>query len=278
MVDPGNAEQAKAWDGDEGAYWARHAERFDASVRPHHERLVAAAAVRPGERVLDIGCGTGAVTIDAARAADSGVALGVDLSSAMLDVARRRAREAGVGNAAFEQADAQVHAFDAAAFDVAVSRTGSMFFADPHAAFTNIASALRPGGRLVLVSWRDAAANEWFTSFTTALAAGRSLPFPPSGAPGPFAQAAADHVRELLGGTGFTDVALEPVDEPMWFGDDAADAHGFVLGLLGWLLEGLDEHDRRRASDALLASMRDHEGEAGVTYGSAAWLVTAHRP
>jgi SAM-dependent methyltransferase len=152
-----------------------------------------------------------------------------------------------------------------------------MFFADPRAAFANVATALRPGGRLVLLSWREAAGNEWFTSFTTALAGGRDLPFPPSGVPGPFAHAIPDDVRGLLGDAGFAGVELEAVDAPMWFGDDAADAHRFVLGLLGWLLEGLDEDGRRRASEALLETMRAHERADGVTYDSAAWLISARR-
>jgi ubiquinone/menaquinone biosynthesis C-methylase UbiE len=148
--DAANAEQRRAWDGDEGAYWAAHADRFDRAVAPYHERLMSTAAIAPGERVLDIGCGTGQTTRDAARAAaPGGVALGVDLSSQMLDVARARASDERVRNAAFEQADAQVHPFDAASFDVAISRTGAMFFGDPVAAFTNIHRSLRAGGRMV---------------------------------------------------------------------------------------------------------------------------------
>ena len=132
-----NTAQLKAWDGDEGAYWAAHADRFDRSVAPYHERLLAAAAIGASERVLDIGCGTGQTTRDAARAADAGDALGVDLSSGMLAVARQRAQAAGLANATFEQSDAQLHPFEREAYDLAVSRTGAMFFGDPTAAFAN---------------------------------------------------------------------------------------------------------------------------------------------
>jgi SAM-dependent methyltransferase len=184
-VDPGNAEQARAWDGDEGAYWAGNADRFDKAVAAYHDRFLAAAAIGRADRVLDIGCGTGQTTLDAARAAADGLALGVDLSGQMIALARRLAARHGIANARFEQADAQIHPFPAASFDVAVSRTGTMFFADPAAAFTNIARALRPGGRLALLVWQGPQANEWIRELGGALAAGRDLPAPPAGARAP---------------------------------------------------------------------------------------------
>jgi len=160
-VDPANAEQARAWDGDEGAYWAGNAGRFDRAVAAYHERFLAAAVIGRADRVLDIGCGTGQTTRDAARAAADGVALGVDLSGQMIALAGRLAAGHGIANARFEQADAQIHPFPAASFDVAISRTGTMFFADPAAAFANIARALRPGGRLALLAWQGPERNEW---------------------------------------------------------------------------------------------------------------------
>src|SRR5207248_1872205 len=122
-VDASNAEQLQAWDGGEGAFWAAHADHFDRSALPYHRRLLAAAAIGDRERVLDIGCGTGQSTVLAARALTNGSALGVDLSSHMLAYARRRAADDGIENATFEQADAQIHPFESAAFDAAISNT-----------------------------------------------------------------------------------------------------------------------------------------------------------
>ncbi|MFJ9548171.1 class I SAM-dependent methyltransferase [Streptomyces erythrochromogenes] len=277
-VDPSNAEQAGAWDGREGAYWAEHADRFDRAIRPYLAHFLAAADVSADDRVLDIGCGTGETTRAAARRASGGRALGVDLSAEMLRVARRRAVAEGTDNAEFVQADAQVHAFPAASFDVAVSRTGTMFFADPVAAFRNIGGALRPGGRLVQLVWQEAAGNEWFLAFTRALAAGRPMTGPPPDAPGPFSLADPDRVRTVLGAAGFTDVRLEPHGEAMWFGEDAADAERFTLGLHGWMLDGLDAEARRRAVDDLRATLTAHETGDGVRYASAAWIIHATRP
>ena len=160
-MDPANAEQAQAWDGDEGAYWAQNAERFDRAVAAYHQRFLAAAGIGRADRVLDIGCGTGQTTRDAARAAADGVALGVDLSGQMIALARRLAAGQGIGNARFEQADAQIHPFPSHSFDAAISRTGTMFFGDPAAAFANIARALRPGGRLALLVWQEPRASEF---------------------------------------------------------------------------------------------------------------------
>ncbi len=277
-ADASNAAQLEAWDGGEGAYWAAHADTFDRSAIPYHRRLLRAAAIGDGERVLDIGCGTGQTTLLAARAATSGEVLGVDLSSQMLDRARRRAADEGIDNATFEQADAQIHPFERSAFDVAISNTGATFFGGLLAGFANVGRALRPGGRLVLLTWQSVAQNEWVREFTGALAAGRDLPGPPPDAPSPFALSDPDRVHRTLTGAGFTGIELEGVDEAMWFGADAEDAHRFVLGLLGWMLEGLGDDARARALDALRSTMVAHETADGVTFDSAVWVIRATHP
>lgn len=272
-----NQAQLDAWDGSEGAYWTEHADRFDRSVNEHHRRLLDAAAVAADDRVLDLGCGTGQTTRDAARLAVSGSAVGIDLSSRMLALARERAEAEQLANATFVHGDAQVHPFDRESFDLAISRTGAMFFADPVAAFTNVARALAPGGRLVLVAWQGIAGNEWLREISGALAAGRERPTPPSDAPGPFALSEPDRVRSILAGSGFRDVALDGYEAPMWFGSDADEAHAFVMGTVGWMVEGLDDADRSRALDDLRAVLAAHATPDGVLLGSAAWVITAAR-
>jgi SAM-dependent methyltransferase len=277
QVDPSNTGQLQAWDGDEGAYWAAHADDFDRAMAQHHQRLLSTAAITPIDRVLDIGCGTGQTTRDAARAASQGSSLGVELSSEMLAVARRLTETEGIGNASYIQADAQIHAFDQAAFDLVISRTGTMFFGDHIAAFTNIGRSLVPRGRLAMVVWQVAAANEWIREIPRALAAGRELPTPPPDAPGPFSLSDPNSVRSILSASGFEDIDFDAVEAPMWFGDDVENAHRFVLGLLGWMLEGLDEAGRDQASDDLRATLAAHATPDGVLFGSAAWLINATR-
>ncbi|MGZ4559269.1 MAG: class I SAM-dependent methyltransferase [Mycobacteriaceae bacterium] len=276
-VDPSNVATAAAWDGEEGAYWAAHAPRFDDSLGAYHRSFLAAAHISGTDRVLDIGCGTGQTTRDAARLAASGSALGVDLSADMLALARRLAGEEGVRNAWFEQADAQIHPFEAGGFDVVISRTGTMFFGDQVAAFTNLADALRPGGRLTLLVWQGPDANEWIREIVGAFAAGRALPAPQPGASGPFAFADPAHATSVLTAAGFTDITLHPMRQPMYFGPDADTTYPFLLGLMAWMLDGLDEVARQQATDALRATITRHAGPNGVTYDSAAWLITARR-
>ena len=272
-----NTAQLTAWDGTEGQYWASHADNYDAGIAGYHQPLLELAAIGHTDTVLDIGCGTGQTTRDAARLASAGSALGIDLSSAMLDVARARAQQADQANVSFLQADAQVHPFEPATFDVAISRTGTMFFGDPAAAYANIAAALRPGGRVAFAVWQARSENEWFTAFTGALSAGRNLPAPPPEAPHPFSMSDPDRVRRLLTDAGFNDIALSEARSPMNFGTTARAAYDFVLGQLGWLIADLDETHRRTALLALMQTMQDHESSQGVQFGSATWLISARR-
>jgi ubiquinone/menaquinone biosynthesis C-methylase UbiE len=274
--DPSNVEQLRDWNGDTGDFWAAHAERLNEGVAAYHGHFFGAAAIGVKADVLDIGCGSGQTTRDAARRASDGFALGVDLSSRMIDLARRTAEREGLTNARFEQADAQNHPFADRSFDIAISRNGAMFFGDPEAAFVNIARALRPGGRLVLMSWQPFEKNEWFRTFRSVLAAGRELPTP-VGASGPFSLSDPERVRHLLTSAGFTDVRLHGLSEPMYFGPDPDDACRFVSTQFAGLLDGLDANARAGALDALRAGMVEHRTDRGVLYDSAAWITAARR-
>lgn len=277
-VDPANREQLQAWDGDEGAYWAVHADHFERALDRYDGPFFAAAAIGAADRVLDVGCGTGKTTRDAARVAPAGSALGVDLSSAMVAVARQRAVDEGIHNVRFEQVDAQIHPFEPDAFDVAIGRTSVTFFADRVAGLTNIGRALRRGGRLVLLTWQPMPQQEWIREFSTAFAAGRDLPAPPPEAPGPFTLDDPDVIGSVLDAAGYIDVRLDGRREPMWFGADADDAYRLVLGLLGWMLAGLDDDGRAAAQDALRATIAAHATPDGVLYDSATWITRATRP
>jgi SAM-dependent methyltransferase len=273
-----NRDSAQAWDGEEGDYWSQNADRYERVVGNLRARLLHRAAITDGEQVLDIGCGAGRTTREAAALTPTGGALGVDLSRRMLERAAERAAAAGISNARFEQADAQVHHFDEV-FDVAISQFGSMFFGDPVAAFTNIGNALTPNGRLVLLSWQPMERSEWSLALRQSLAAGRPLPDTAPSGPGPYAHADPDVVRRILTGAGFVDVTVDGVEDTSWFGVDADDAFGFVRGMsvTRSMLVDLDEAARTRALDALRATLVAHQRADGVVFDSAAWLVTAQR-
>jgi SAM-dependent methyltransferase len=277
-VHPGNIAQLRAWDGEEGAFWAAHADTCEQAIAGFDPAFLDAARIGPTNRVLDLGCGTGTTTLAAACRASSGSTLGVDLSSAMLAIARRKAEERGLSNVEFLQADAQIYPFEPGSFDVTISRTAAMFFTDRVAALSNIGRALTPGGRLVLLVWQSPARNEWFQELTGALAAGRQLPPPPAGAPHPFTLADPAVARETVAAAGYGDIAVVGLDGVMVFGPDAQRAYEFVLGMLGWMLQDLDETGVRRAREALRRTIDAHTGPHGVRFGAAVWLVTARRP
>ena len=275
-----NVEMAAAWDGAEGEQWAAQADRYEATGTRYGEALLRAAAVRPADRILDIGCGTGWSTLELARMAISGSVLGVDLSSKMLQHARAVAERVGLTNVTFERADAQVHPFPESAFDVAVSKFGAMFFADPVCAFANIRRSLRAGGRLAIVAWREYADNEWISSICDALAVGRTLPMPAAGSPGPFGLADRDQTDGIIAAAGFEDIRFEKVEEPVFLGADADDAFSFLStsGMTRGLTQDLDDAGRAAALDALHACLRAQETSDGVLFRGSAWLVRATRP
>jgi SAM-dependent methyltransferase len=276
-VAAGNRDMATAWDGDEGAHWSAHAARYERSATPYRERLLESAALVAGDRVLDVGCGTGRTTREAARiVAPDGRAVGFDLSASMLQLARDEAAADGLDNVEFQQADVQVYDLGDASYDVALSQFGVMFFAAPVAAFSNIRSALAPGGRGLFLVWQELARNEWAATLRTRLAAGRDLPIPPPGAPGPFSWADPEVGRRVLGEAGFVDVDVTDVQADFVIGDDPADAFAFVrgMGVTRSLLADLDETTTARALDDVRAAFAAHHTEQGVVFPSAAWLVT----
>jgi SAM-dependent methyltransferase len=249
---------------------------YDAELRLHNELFRAAARVGSHDRVLDIGCGTGLSTREAARAAVSGSAVGVDVSAPMLERARHLSDDEGLSNITFEQADAQVHRFPPTSFDLCISRFGTMFFADAVAAFTNIGRALRPEARLVLLVWQERDRNEWATAIRQILTAASA----PPGGPNPFSLADPTVTEGILTAAGFEDVSFTDVHEPVYYGADSAAAFDAVLGLWGLkdLLANLDAAAAEHVRTLLRTTLDAHSTDGGVYFDSRAWIVTARRP
>jgi SAM-dependent methyltransferase len=271
-----NAEQAEAWNGASGRHFIEQRERHERMRAALTARLLGGARVEDGENVLDIGCGCGDVTILAARAAGCGHALGADLSRPQIAEARRLAAAAGVGNAAFEVADAQVHAFPPAAFDLVLSNFGVMFFDDPAAAFGNLRKALRPGGRLAFLCWRAHAENPFFANgfAETAMALGLLEPSGPAAA---FALADTDLTGALLAGAGFGRIEFAPVDEPLLVGRDVDDVLEYERASpsAAGLLAGLSAAQAAELTVSVRDRLTAYATPDGVVMPGAAWLVTA---
>lgn len=242
----------------------------------HNQMLRRVYDIHPHDHILDIGCGAGQTTRDAARLAVAGNVVGIDISAPMIERARHVTEAEGLDNVNFQQADAETHHLPAECFDVAISRFGTMFFRDPTAAFTNIACALRREGRLVMMVWQEHERNEWSVSIQRAVAG------PPGAAlraPDPFSLADPTTTAAVLDQAGFGEVAFTDVHVPVYYGADVAAALEWVCGFswVGDALQRLDPASTASARERLLQTLAAHAGETGVWFDSRAWIVTARR-
>ena len=281
---PANAEQAEYWNATAGAQWVAHQGELDERFRLVTDRLIACAAVAAGERAVDVGCGTGATTLALAEQVGAdGRVLALDISEPMLALARRRCAERGHGNVSFVHADAQTHGFDHAAHDLLVSRLGVMFFADPVAAFANLESALRPGGRIAFACWASLERNPWF-ALPLAVGArrlGPPEPQPPR-TPGPLALAETDYIAEILSAAGFGALAIDSATVEIPGAASAAAEAEFacLVGPLARLIRTREPDAATRDAMAaeIAAQFRPYETATGVRIPATLHFVTAARP
>jgi SAM-dependent methyltransferase len=248
---------------------------YDAELERHDAHFRAALKINPGDHVLDIGCGAGQSTRDAARIAVQGGVVGVDVSEEMLAVARQRSALEHLRNVVFERADAQTHAFPVAHFDLCISRFGVMFFAEPVAAFGNIARAMRPGARMVLMVWQSRDRNAWATAMQGVLAGGNSQT--PNAAPA-FSLGDPAITTGFLTAAGFASIDFTEVHEPVFYGRSIAAAHDAIVELfLGGPTPEVAGTVAKERLQRLRAMLPAHLTADGVLFDSRAWIVTAVR-
>ena len=270
-----NQDQIDYWNGPAGQRWAEAQETLDRTLSSITAALLPFVGVKPGDRVLDVGCGCGTTTLAySAAAGPGGRVVGLDISAPMLSLARKRAASSKIE---FIEADASVHPFKPE-FDLVTSRFGVMFFADPTAAFANIRKALKPRGRLAFVCWRALLDNVWAT---VPIGAARELlppqqPLDPN-APGPFALADPSRLRSILEGAGFADVKIDKLDTVMHMARNVRDAAQFSLsiGPLARAVAELDDATKAKIADRVAVALKQFETPAGVTPPAACWLVGA---
>ncbi len=271
--------QREYWSGKVGDEWAVHAERIDAMLAPLTEAALSFSAFKPGERVLDIGCGAGATSLEIARrVGPAGAVLGVDLSPQLLGVARSRASQAGLA-VEFLEADAGAAELGAR-FDAAFSRFGVMFFEAPARAFAHIRSGMRGEGRLRFVCWRALAENLWATTPIDAIRPMLRTPLTPPDpdAPGPHALADEAKVRRVLHEAGWRDISLSRWDGPIALGGGGtlAEAADFMLKIGPCARAIADQKlDAVEARQRVMDRLSAHHGGQGVALPAACWLVAA---
>jgi len=272
---PANADQIEYWNGPPGEKWVKNQQIMDASLASATAGLLSLAAIKPGECILDIGCGSGQISLLASDAA--GQVTGVDISRPLLALARRRAE--GFANVSFIEADAATHSF-APEHDLLISRFGVMFFDNPLAAFANLRKAAKPGGRLAFVCWRPVAENE-YAAMPFEIAKPLMPPLPPADphAPGPFALADADRVQAILAGAGFCGITITPHDGlmPMGTTPEQAGIQATSLGPTARALRNFGEDVQARVLAAVTDAFRTYpRNEDGmISCRIACWLVSA---
>lgn len=272
-----NTHHAKAWNGWEGELWARNPDRYDQTMGGVNDALLAAAAIGSRERVLDVGCGTGQTTLLAALRAVAGRVTGIDLSAAMLDRARAAAASKGLTHVEFIQGDAQVYPLLSDGYDVAISRSGVSLFADPVAAFTNLARALRPSGRLAFTGPGPPNPGSDLARATAAVRPLLRRSSPAQQGMGSLTE--PERIRAVLVAAGFVEVTARLVDAAILLGRDAADAAEFLFatGPYRYNLDGVDRDLVARARADVERALRAHETPEGVRLRRADCLVTATR-
>jgi ubiquinone/menaquinone biosynthesis C-methylase UbiE len=286
QVAAGNEEAIRAWDGPLFDAFVRFRHVMTTGLGAHGEQALRLVPPRPGQRVLDIGCGFGDSTQRIAGLVGAGgEVLGVDAAPRFIETASQEAAEAGVSNVRFAVADVETTAF-AERFDLAFSRMGTMFFANPVAALRNVRKALVPGGRLVMVVWRAKVENDWLYRAQTITERFVTKPAEydePTCGPGPFSMANADTTSGILLSAGFQDIALRRCDIPITIGLDIDEAVELVMsiGPAGEILRLAGEraaHLHEPVAQALRDGLADWVGPDGVIAPASTWIVTANAP
>ncbi len=282
----GGVTQAEYWNGEVGTRWARNQAVLDAMFVPLTEALFARARFAAGETVLDIGCGAGATTLEAARRVGPGGGVtGADISVPLLAVGRDRAGSEPPGAAPIRFVEADVETADLGRYDRIVSRFGVMFFADSARAFANVRRMLGPGGRMTFLCWRALSENPWVgVPRDAVLPLLPEVPPPPQpDTPGPFRFAGADPLVALLRGAGFDAVTCDALDRDIVVGEGETDAAAAAaathvslnLGPSSHLVREAAPDLRGRAEAAVAEALARHAAGGAVRLRAACWLVQA---
>ncbi len=271
-----NEEQGKLWNGASGANWVEAQELLDGMFEPFERILAQAVTSTNALKVLDVGCGTGATTLAAARAAGARASCtGIDISRPMIEVARQRAARAGI-DATFIVADAQTHDLAGAGFDLVISRFGVMFFEDPVQAFANLRRAAREGAALRCVVFRSIEENPFMTAAERAAAPLLpELPPRPADGPGQFAFADARKVQGILSAAGWDAIEMLPIDVPCAMPQRALDGYASRLGPVALALRGADDTQRARVMAAVRAGFAPYLHGDEVKFTAACWEIAA---
>lgn len=278
-INPTSNEQAALWNGAAGQAWIAAQAVLDHMFMPFEDLLAGRIGGGSGQRVLDVGCGTGSTTLAVAqRLGVEGHCVGADVSAPMIAVAQARAQRKN-STASFICADAQTHAFEPESFDAIMSRFGVMFFDNPVLAFANLRRAARVGGELRCIVWRSAADNPFMT--TAERAAAPLLPDLPArrpGAPGQFAFADRQRVSSILEQSGWGEIDIQPLDVNCALPEKALIGYFTRLGPVGLMLQAADDLKRKQVTETVRAAFDPYVHGTEVRYTAACWMISGRAP
>jgi len=277
-----NAKQKDFWSGKGGYYWVEKQSEMDIMLNPLGEKALAKLDLQSNSKVLDIGCGCGATTLEIAQIASDGAVTGLDISVPMLDKAKSEAKNKGIENVDFKVVDVQVEQLAYEEYDFAYSRFGVMFFDDPFEAFKNIFSSLRTAGELSFVCWQDPSLNPWQSLSLQVIRRYLDMPSPPPRSPGPFAFHEKDYVKEILENSGFSNISFDDNQEDitMFAGKSLEEASEDYLAINPVVTEMLKDSTDDLKSE-IVESLKEafsefHRGD-GLVFPSATWVVSANK-
>ena len=277
-----NIKQKQFWSGAGGDVWVDKQREMDIMLNPLGERAIQGLDLSGERKILDIGCGCGATTLEIAKAVTQGEVIGVDISEPMLERATKTASDMMLTNTSFQVKDVQVDEMPRSYFDIAFSRFGVMFFEDPFEAFKNINHSLKDNGQLSFVCWQHASLNPWQSLSIQVIKEFLDLPAPAPKSPGPFAFEDKSYINEILTESGFRDIQIKDNQEDivMFSGKsirEACEDYLTINPVVTEMLKNSPTKLREEILEALIGKFSDFHNNDGLLFPSATWIVTAKK-
>jgi ubiquinone/menaquinone biosynthesis C-methylase UbiE len=277
-----NIKQKQFWSGAGGDVWVDKQREMDIMLNPLGERVIQGLDLKEETKILDIGCGCGATTLEIAKLVNQGEVIGVDISEPMLERATQTASDMALTNISYQVKDVQVDEMPNKYFDIAFSRFGVMFFEDPFEAFNNINHSLKDDGQLSFVCWQHASLNPWQSLSIQVIKEFLDLPAPPPKSPGPFAFEDKSYIEEILNASGFRDIEIKDNQEDivMFSGKsirEACEDYLTINPVVTEMLKNSPSELREEILEALIGKFSNYHKDDGLLFPSATWIVTAKK-
>ena len=277
-----NIKQKQFWSGAGGDVWVDKQREMDIMLNPLGERVIQGLDLKEETKILDIGCGCGATTLEIAKIVNQGEVIGVDISEPMLERATQTASDMALMNISYQVKDVQVDEMPNNYFDIAFSRFGIMFFEDPFEAFNNINHSLKDDGQLSFVCWQHASLNPWQSLSIQVIKEFLDLPAPPPKSPGPFAFEDKSYIEEILNASGFRDIEIKDNQEDivMFSGKsirEACEDYLTINPVVTEMLKNSPSELREEILEALIGKFSNYHKDDGLLFPSATWIVTAKK-